>query len=233
MYYLSFDVANKSLAISLLEFNNNYKNDIKNIKSCLSNSLNHDKNNILSFKNNDLVTYLETIDNILSTVINYKYYAVEDLIPGKKLKDTDIFERTNSLKAKLYKIKELINTLDTKEVIVLIEYQMSSNYNANAIYNQIIYEFTNLNESKIQYKLHVMGPSYKNKIYFHKDLEHHNFIQKYSNNYTANKNHAKANFLYYLNTFNLNHILTNIKKKNIDDIADSFIQIFAYIKYCK
>jgi hypothetical protein len=32
MYYLSFDIANKSLAISFLCFNKNYKNDIFKLK---------------------------------------------------------------------------------------------------------------------------------------------------------------------------------------------------------
>jgi len=210
MYYLSFDVANKSLAISLLEFKKEYKNDIQNIQKEVN------------------INYLEQVNNILSKSINYIYYSVEDLIPDKKIKDSTIFERTLSLKSKLQKIKEITNSLNTEKIIVLIEYQMSSNYNANAIYNQIIYEFSDHN-----YELHVVHPSYKNKIYFHKDLHHSEFLGKYNNNYIANKNHTKSNFLYYLNAFNLNHVLEKIKKKNVDDLADSFMQIFGYIKYCK
>ncbi len=210
MYYLSFDVANKSLAISLINFDIDYKKEIRNV-------------NI-----ENKIEYVEHIDSILSNSINYIYYAVEDLIPGKKIKDTTIFERTASLKNKLNNIKEIINNLNTdKKITVLIEYQMSSNYNANAIYNQIIYEFSDSN-----YELHVVHPTCKNKIHFHKDLDHRNFLQKYNNNYIANKNHTKSNFIYYLNIFKLNHVLDNIKKKNIDDLADSFMQIFGYIKFC-
>ena len=71
----------------------------------------------------------------------------------------------------------------------------------------------------------------KNKIYFNKELQHSRFIQKYNNNYIANKNHTKQNFLYLLNKYNLEYIIKKIKKKNLDDLADSFMQIIAYIYY--
>ena len=74
-----------------------------------------------------------------------------------------------------------------------------------------------------------MNASYKNTISLNKNLTHSNFIKKYSNNYLANKNHTKENFLYFLKSFNLLHLIKNIKKKNYDDIADSFMQIIAYI----
>ena len=55
-------------------------------------------------------------------------------------------------------------------------------------------------------------------------------LQYYDNN-IANKNHTKQNFKHFLNVFGMNDKLKNIKVKNHDDIADSFIQIFAYIKF--
>jgi hypothetical protein len=213
MYYLSFDVANKSLAVSLIYFNN----DVKQYKNNISNSIN---------SINDLIE----LNKKINSIINYIYYNVEDLIPGKKVKDTTILERSSSLKNYLYKIKEIINKLKEEEYIdkihLLIEYQLSSNYNANAIYNQIIYEFSN-----DLYEITVMNPSYKNKIYFHHDLKHSSFIQKYNNNYIANKNHTKANFLYFIKHFNLEHVIKGIKAKNIDDLADSFLQIFGFIQF--
>lgn len=212
MYYLSFDVATKSLATSLLKIND-YKNNIRNIK-------------IESI--NDLKMFETKLDN----TIEYVYYNVEDLIPGKKLKDTEIIERTNNLKKYLKKVNNVINILRERDTIekiyLLIEYQLSSNYNANAIYNQIIYEFCdNI------FEIHIINPAYKNRIYFSKELQHSRFIQKYSNNYIANKNHTKENFLFFLRIFKLEYVIDNIKKKNIDDLADSFLQIFGFIKFIK
>lgn len=210
MYYLSFDVANKSLAVSFIYFNNKYKNTL----------------NINLSTVNDLIYLNKKIDS----TIDYIYYNVEDLIPGKKVKDTDILERSSSLKIYLKKIKIIVDKLKEEKHIekihLLIEYQLSSNYNANAIYNQIIYEFSNS-----IYEITIMNPSYKNKIYLHDDLKHSSFIQKYNNNYIANKNHTKANFLYFIKHFNLEHVIKEIKAKNIDDLADSFLQIFGFIKF--
>ena len=219
MYYLSFDVANKSLAVSLIYFNNDYKHtlDTKLTTSGVDTKLS---------STTDLINFNKKINS----VIKYIYYNVEDLIPGKKVKDTDIIERSRSLKNYMNKIKTVIDKLkeenNIEKIHLLIEYQLSSNYNANAIYNQIIYEFSNS-----IYEITVMNPSYKNKIYFHNDLKHSSFIQKYNNNYIANKNHTKANFLYFIKHFNLEHVIKGVKAKNIDDLADSFLQIFGFIKF--
>lgn len=221
MYYLSFDIANKSLATSYIYYNNDY-NKYKN-------------------SNIEFVTLLEKlnyINNMINNNFKYLYYSVKDLIPDKKVKDTTIIERSNGLKKYMEELKNIINesiiSNNIKKIYVLVEYQLSSNYNANAIYNQIIYEFSNsYSGDEYIYEIIVMNPSYKNKIYFNKGLKHSSFIQKYTNNYIANKNHCKANFLYFLNSFNMKEVLKNIKSKNIDDLADSFMQIFAYIKYIK
>lgn len=218
MYYLSFDVANKSLAVSFIYFDNSSKKIYKH--------------KIISL--DDLLYVNKKVDNI----IEYIYYNVEDLIPGKKVKDTDILERSTNLKIFLNKIKYVIDNYRKKinidKIYLLIEYQLSSNYNANAIYNQIIYEFSNdinMDTSQVIYEITIMNPSFKNKIYFHNNLKHSYFIQKYNNNYIANKNHTKINFLYFIKHFNLEYVIKDIKSKNIDDLADSFLQIFGFIQF--
>lgn len=221
MYYLSFDIANKSLATSYIYYNNDYH-------KCLNSNL----------KFVTLLEKLNYINNMINNNFKYLYYSVKDLIPDKKVKDTTIIERSNGLKKYMFELKNIINESiinnNIKKIYILVEYQLSSNYNANAIYNQIIYEFSNSSTGdNYIYEIIVMNPSYKNKIYFNKELKHSVFIQKYTNNYIANKNHCKANFLYFLNSFNMKDVLKNIKSKNIDDLADSFMQIFAYIKYIK
>ena len=132
MYYLSFDVANKSLAVSFIYYNHNYK--------FLFENSNTDSN----FKS--IYNDMKEKNNILDNIIEYLYFNVEDLIPGKKVKDTEIIERSKSLKKYMTELKLIINKniLDRNinKIYVLIEYQLSSNYNANAIYNQIIYEFS-------------------------------------------------------------------------------------------
>ena len=229
MYYLSFDIANKSLATSYIYYNNQHYDSIKNIND-----------STYTINNNAILTLekLNKINQIIDNNFKYMYYSVKDLIPNKKVKDTTIIERSNSLKKYMSELKCIINESirvnNIQQIFILVEYQLSSNYNANAIYNQIIYEFSNPDpNSTYVYNIIIINPAFKNKIFFSKELQHSRFIQKYTNNYIANKNHCKANFLYFIKSFNLLHVINDIKAKNIDDLADSFMQIFAFIKFYK
>lgn len=214
MFYLSFDIANKSLAISLISFDKEYKEKI---------------NQIINNNYESTLISMNTLNKQLNNIINYHIYEVVDLIPQQKVKNTTIIYRSNKLKEYLNKlninIQEIKNKNNVDKLTVLIEYQPSFNEKSRTIYNQIIYEYSDNN----LYNIFIMNPLYKNKIYFNNELKHSSFIQKYNNNYIANKNHTKSNFLYFLDKYNLEHIITNIKKKNLDDLADSFMQIIAYI----
>lgn len=221
MFYLSIDVANKSLAISFIKY----------IKVKYINKITNDNTNISNGTigiNNQLKTLTE-INNQINNSISYYICEVIDLIPNKKVKNTSQLERTSALKIYLSKLQTRINNYINKyqidKIKVLVELQPSFNDKSRAAFNQIIYEFSNLSI----YKIKIMNASYKNSISLNKDLKHSNFIKKYSNNYLANKNHTKENFLYFLKTFNLLYLIKNIRKKNYDDIADSFMQIMAYI----
>lgn len=217
MYFLSIDVANKSLAISFLEYNNIL---YKNVNLIKINSNNSQLSNI-----KDLIN----INNNLNNIIKYYICEVIDLLPNKKVRNCGILERSNALKEYLttlkIRIEEYINSLNISKITLLIENQPSFNDKSRTAFNQIIYAFS---KNDI-YKIKVMNPMYKNFISFKPELKHYNFIKKYSNNYLANKNHTKENFLYFIDRFNLKSIIKKIKKKNYDDIADSFMQIFAYI----
>jgi hypothetical protein len=212
MYYLSIDVANKSLAVSFIYYNKNHYENFENII----------RNNKLTF--NNLIEINKKLDNII------KYYICEvtDLMPNIKVKHTTILFRTKKLKEYIEKLKERINTISqNKKITIIIEKQPSFNDKSKTVYNQLLYSFIEPN-----YKVNIINPVYKNQVYFNNELRYSTFIQKYANNYIANKNHTKANFLYFLKTFNKEYLIKHIKKKNYDDIADSFMQIFGYL-YCK
>ena len=80
-----------------------------------------------------------------------------------------------------------------------------------------------------RYDVEIVGPSLKNKINLVKDQPHSFFIQKYTKSYDANKAHSKANFLYWIKTKKAELMIKNIKKKNLDDIADSVNMTLAWI----
>lgn len=200
MYYLSFDCANKSLAVGLYEIN---------------------KDKIAGTEGGNIMGGLENNIKVL-------YLDVIDLIPNQKIKDTNLIGRTLSLKNNLLilnsKIEPLITTVD-EPIQVMIEYQMHVNDKSRTIFNQLIYEYSEIPK----YKITIVKPIIKNTIHLSDDLQYGDFIAKYSSNYRCNKVHSKANFLYFINEFKLQSMIKHIKKSNLDDIADTFMQVVAYL----
>jgi len=139
---------------------------------------------------------------------------VFDVVPTS----VNTVDRAIQLKKCLTMLDEKIKTPIDK---VLVEYQMSSNDKSRCVSNQIIYHYS-------EYSPEIVGPSLKNTIYFSDELKYNAFASKYSRSYTANKNHTKANMLYWLNKHDRMDLISNIPKKNIDDVADSFMQIWGW-----
>jgi hypothetical protein len=72
----------------------------------------------------------------------------------------------------------------------------------------------------------LVGPTLKNTISLMPGGDYGNFIVKYSN-YVANKHHTKANFAHYAKVYDID--LSNINNK-LDDIADGFMMVMAWLK---
>lgn len=219
MLFLSFDIASRSLAYTIMYYNTD-------VLSIISNIINNDSitNGIDSISN---------IGYVLKRNVDLRVCDVTDINEGLKNKEVDTLIKTKKLKSILLTLQSILENFKAEllneggintEIAVLLEYQMPSNYQANAVFNQIYYHF-------VDYNPQIISPCYKNKIYFSNDLTYDNFSSKYKNTYSANKSHTKANFLYFMESFGLKERISHIKKKNLDDAADSFIQIFAYINY--
>lgn len=195
--------------------------------------------NVLQMISNDInnsnsVDIVNNLEFILRNNVDLRLCDVSDINEGLTNKEVDGLTKTKKLKYILTTIQTILDDFKTElqiknaetdiKIVVLLEYQMPSNYQANAIFNKIYYHF-------VDYNPEVISPCYKNKIYFSEDLTYDKFTIRYKNTYSANKSHTKANFLYFIESFGLKERITHIKKKNLDDAADSFIQIFAYINY--
>ena len=64
------------------------------------------------------------------------------------------------------------------------------------------------------------------------DAHYSTFVEKYKTLYASNKNHTKYNFLKLIEHLKSEVFIKDIKKKNMDDIADATIMSLAYvIKY--
>lgn len=253
MYVVSFDTATKSLAISIIYYDKNaYKKIqilydnwlliksklIKEIKSQNKLSIEY-KDDIIDVLINKLVdSYNELLAstiNIIDNMMQIKYLNVIDLIPDKKISETDVVFRTRALRTymcdKFDIILHDIMEKNSQPLLFLLEYQMGPNVKSNAISTQIIYHL-----AKYEAEIQLVGPTLKNKIFIGGSQNHYsNFIEKYKTNYAANKNHTKTSFLSLIESMKgdvakeCKKAMENIAKKNIDDIADSVMMSISYV----
>jgi len=160
----------------------------------------------------------EVIDHIIEPI----YMDVFDLADGKAAKLMTIDDKARALKIVL----SGIDTHLIEPYITLIEYQMNANHQSNAVYNMLIYHYASKSP------VHTIKPSLKNTLYCHQQLKLSDFLASSSSNYLANKNHCKWNFVYFIILLGHRDKIKHIAQKNLDDIADTFMQCLAWHKRC-
>jgi hypothetical protein len=223
MLVCGIDVANKSLAVSIIYYNEKLSNDIdqlyKQYKTHKQNKLQHYAN------------LLEAIVEKLNARIYVHYVAVIDLLPEQKVKDTTPLFRAKALYDFLSQESKKWAIIDSNdEMIYVIEYQMGPNDKTRAVSSQIMLflcGFINNVESRV----YLIGPSLKNKVFIknNEQSKHLYFLSKYKTNYNANKTHAKFMLDEIIKQFpsNITKYIAS-KKKYKDDIADSILMPIAF-----
>ena len=105
------------------------------------------------------------------------------------------------------------------DMIVLIEFQMGSNFKSRLILHYLTYHYA-------EYELFIIPAIKKNTLEF-TDKKLQDFTATYASPYTANKKHSTHNFLYVVSLFELKGI--SLKGK-LDDKADAFMQGLAFVR---
>jgi len=240
MRILSFDCAVENMGVCLINHNENYRDELKAAAVSLTGLLSAVDEYELETFLQLLTDYLTEIDRVLNSVFAIEWFNVINLIPGKKIKEVPIVERTRRL-------KQLLNELDRNlpaPDVVLIEYQMKLNDISRLQSSQIMYHYVDESDSDIKYAVggfsfsgvslvskprvvELVGASLKNVYCFSADGEYSNFIVKYVN-YTANKKHTAYNFKHYLDVFGGGDVLVGVKNK-INDISDAFMMAYGWL----
>ncbi len=230
-WYLSFDCATKNMGVSFYKYDINYINKINNLLNSKYENINDIKGDIHNIFEKYNINIIKNIILIIDNIIDIKFFKLINIIDNDKLKDTNIITRTIKLKEELNNLENIIKKEQINDIINLhIEYQMNINNCSLAVMNQLIYHYTTINDNTTindytnKYKIQIIYPALKNKLYFHNNLKHRIFIQKYNSNYKSNKEHSKYNLLYYLYIFKKHNLIKDFSLKKIDDIADSFMQ---------
>lgn len=178
------------------------------------------------------------------------YAETVDLIPGKKVSETTVEHRTESLVSWLTdldsKLREIgvplagVGVTNKERPIVLMEYQMGPNDKSRTVSHQILAWYA------VRCRIAIVNPTLKNQTHkgstaflnrwsgFNDWPQHGDFIAKYADTYSANKAHTKACMLYWMKhhasadeSAIIQAVINSVKK--CDDIADAFMQFAAWI----
>jgi hypothetical protein len=222
MRILSFDCANKSLAVCGVKVNTNkFAETLTKINECrkLIDQINLQIKNCTSGQDYKLIlSQLKQLAAALKEIIKVfisawvcEYQLVVDLFPGKKVKDTSPVERCVLLKSALAKI-------DYECDYVVIENQMRINEKSTGVLYCLLYEYGP--------KANIIMPSEKNKLNLG-GVYRCDMIAKYSSAWSANKAHSKGNFEIIAKEQGF-----TIPKKCVSDIADAYFQSIAWYILC-
>lgn len=185
----------------------------------------------------------EFLDLILFTLNTLLYYTdnfirfisrgVVDILEGRKVSDVCETDRTKLLAKWLNNSPVAITRLNN--LTVIIEQQPSkigakTNNKSTMIEHQLIFYY-------IDFEPKMVNPKLKNNLELSSELIHRNYITraeiKYKSRrdalYIARKLHSKDSFLYLMKTFIPEDDLKDIPKSGMDDLADSTMQILAYL----
>ena len=177
--------------------------------------------------------WLDQLQVAMSGFITYNSLGVKDVLNGKKVKDVSEVNRTKML-WEFLTTKLPAESLEP-DITVVIERQNKianiTNAQSTAVSHQLMFYYVNNNPVFID-------PKNKNKLVLGPGLTLERFIAeempKRKNpqdaKYSARKKHAKFNWLFMLDSFGLNHVLKGIPKPCYDDVADSTMEIFAYLQ---
>lgn len=165
------------------------------------------------------------LDNDDINCITLKYGMV-DLLNGENDNSISTTQRIK-LAADYVRLTILPLIENIKQLTVLVEYQMPQNQKARVISNSIIsiLYFTNPNCHIV-----IIDPKIKNTVYLSEEGKYYNFVEKYNDQYRANKEHTSFNFNIVIKTLNSVGYKYSIDKKEISHVADAFFQMIGYIR---
>lgn len=174
---------------------------------------------------NQLINATAEMLTVTDGFLTVKSLSVDDILAGKKMAETTEIERAKACKLFLSRMPEL-----PTDSVVLIErqpnkmndaFQSVRNSDSTAVSCWLAFHYADL-------KCDFVDPKLKNKIALDSSLSFTEVKKTVSSGYTARKKQTKLNFKHIADIFNIN--IKHIPRPFMDDVADSFLQIFAYIQ---
>jgi hypothetical protein len=145
MIIYGFDCATENLGICVVDYDEQWREKTSQIITSLNNLYSTASSLTKKQFMIETIDILKKINNMLDGIISIKWFNCIDLIPGNKIEDVSVLERTRRLK---YMLCAMDKQLD-KPDLVLIEYQMGPNDIARMVSAQISYHYYSVGEINI------------------------------------------------------------------------------------
>jgi hypothetical protein len=193
-----------------------------------------------------LANFISVLHYFLSNFIRFHSAGVKDVLDGKLVSETDEVERTKCLhkflRASPVSLEKIEYRSDADDgvtnvpVNVIIEHQpskigMKTNNKSTMVGHQLLFYYVNIGVNGPI----LISPKLKNNISLDEGLRYEGFLAAQTRRnhkdavYAARKQHSKESMLHLLKVFNQEHILEGVPKSCFDDLADSIMQVIAYL----
>lgn len=177
----------------------------------------------------EMVGALKSAIVALDNFIKIESIGVVDILNGKKVSDFNELERTAIFHRWLLSSDVAIGNIDPS-THVIIEHQpskigMKTNNKSTMIGHQLMFYYVN-------FKTTLINPRAKNKIVVKDGMRYEDYLggrKDKTSVYSARKKHTKFSLLYLFDIFGLRASINHVPNKRLPDVADSFIQIIAYL----
>lgn len=180
----------------------------------------------------ELCYILDAANYFLDGFITYHSSGVADVLEGRNVDECDEIARTHALNKFLMRSDVSSCSPDTQ---CIIEHQPSkvgtkTNNKSTMVGHQLMFYYAAYNPV-------IVNPKLKNNLTLREGLSFAKFLEvemakgksKKDASYPARKKHSKASLIHLLNTFNCSHVLDTSPKSCWDDLADSSMQVLAWM----
>lgn len=243
MKILGIDCANKSIGFAIIIFDLDAISEIKRLNDEFNQS-----HLFLNIKTVSQVAFTKLADialraaNLAGKVMSIEYLGVFDLLSGIKMADSTTQLRSARLKGAM-SIIDAMGPFDW----IMIENQMGPNHKTNEVRSQLVYHYSNADSNINAYpvgqqkipinnqqqipRIDVVGCSYKQTIAIGESGRYTHFIQKYTTQYTANKQHTAYNLRELLKLYSKEDLIADIPDKLVGNAADAALMIIGRLNH--
>jgi len=222
--YLSFDVANRSIAFTYARFSRPSAASVRELAELEQRAaaLSDIAGDLHAGELDSMAADIARLDGELQPCCVLRAGSA-DLTAGRKVKDVPLIQRLAALRTFLRTVAPMPDEFPPGTE-VLVELQMGPNAKSHEIECAILYHYAP--PSGAHWTVRTVGAALKNTLAPAPDGELYHFVERYAKKYDANKAHALFNFNHLARVWNFDaaYAPPTCDRRHRKDLADSYMQ---------